>query len=1486
MVSIFKAIRDNDTQLLSYFIELATHDSSSSSSTQAVSKQTSQWLQQQLKSSGQKQFDLNKRSSRGKTALHYAVTWNRVEIASKLINCAQVDVNVRDRENGWTALHRCLYLGNLEIARLLLKRQDIDILVKDWEGLDAFELYNLTVANTFPKERILSKHDRLRQYDDMMEEEEENEAHHHTTKDALASRRGGGTDLYTWGHNTNYVLGHPDTENRTKPERVKLQLESQKSTFIMQRPDYLIETVVMSKYHMGILTTENSHNLLLCGFGSGGRLGTGKETDTQFTPIPVPWPERITSVALGRDHTLAVTENGSVISFGNNSYGQLGYETDNHGNSNKIPMQLVPRKIQAQSLKKQPILGAAASRVHSVVYTTTDIFTFGLNQGQLGYHQPDNESCQTSPRKVSMSTEIVQVVANDHCTAILNKSFQVILLCNYTQQKLFFPVNRFPSNMIVHRSEPTFMVKLVASGTEHLGAVSNTGDVFTWTCRSSHSRHSVDATNSRNNKQTQPTVVSAPKRIWTHLNKPHLAAVDASIGQHGEMLVCTVSGHVFKGGHIDKFGQIPHLQRCIRVCANASGAFAAIRSEHVLPPITCIAASTLEHDLSSSLPHMVTAKEFHMELSSLLQDMTTECDQQVQKYKVGADVDQDLVSKQQRTTRTKYSQLIVSAVDQAWHRIDQLSLQDESLDVLFCVDGRHIYCHSAIVRCRSNMFSQLVKCADRRSPSIMNGMTIKLEKRASDGRVVIHMDQCQLASMLLLLDYIYTDTYQHPMKAFFQIPDLCFKDLDSFTDKKAIQASAHHIQRDLVTLASVFQLPQLLSSAQQSFSHAPVPTLRDHLKSMLEKAKGTDVAIATKEEPHATYHRVILRQRCPYFKNLLQSGSVWIQKRPAETKDKCIQVNLNHIPNVTMDTIIQYIYVDQDKAALFNRIQQDKEESMVQFLVHFLCEADFLLLGRLKSITEQVLVPFIKLRSATTIFEYADACLADQLKSACLEFISVNLPVFLGSRMLDAVTDTLLRDLETYVRQVQISQAPTVIRGPPEQHVDADTEEDDIEFSSSLYALSRGDGSVVTFDEVFYTYYPEKPSVAKEKSTNKMILDSSEPQLMKQTPTTATASRVKRGTKVQLNDLESELNMMTAASSQRRRSSAGWATTTTPTASDATLERRLAQQQEVSDTPSLLTKPVWGKVPVVPVKPMSKIMSEIADAPVKESTSSAASSSSDRKGKKIYVPESLLEHIDQPSTPSIKETRPLYNPVDSLGASFQFTPIRRHNNTSNEDEASQKKSFQSILKQQELEENWLKSNKPKKSIALIQKEEQALTGLAQYYVQTLDILSGECITVAVVQARSIRKRDICNDSNLGYFITPNTVTGDQAFEYCQSLSGRLADIDTHNLVPLTALVNNCLGPSSRIHVQTWGANTFGVASLAMSTGPMAGYGTVSTASNGEALYALCAMTHDMMADNAFLQVSRNRVQMPEGKKVVKFKKEALVYIADAYFNFI
>jgi ankyrin repeat protein len=105
MVSIFKVIRDNDLHLLKFLINASTGDQHHTTYSN-VSKKDMQWIQQYLKQSGSKYFDLNKRSLKGRTALHCAVTWNRLEMAQALIECPQVNVNLCDRENGWTALHR------------------------------------------------------------------------------------------------------------------------------------------------------------------------------------------------------------------------------------------------------------------------------------------------------------------------------------------------------------------------------------------------------------------------------------------------------------------------------------------------------------------------------------------------------------------------------------------------------------------------------------------------------------------------------------------------------------------------------------------------------------------------------------------------------------------------------------------------------------------------------------------------------------------------------------------------------------------------------------------------------------------------------------------------------------------------------------------------------------------------------------------------------------------------------------------------------------------------------------------------------------------------------------------------------------------------------------------------------------------------------------------------------------------------------------
>lgn len=117
------------------------------------------------------------------------------------------------------------------------------------------------------------------------------------------------------------------------------------------------------------------------------------------------------------------------------------------------------------------------------------------------------------------------------------------------------------------------------------------------------------------------------------------------------------------------------------------------------------------------------------------------------------------------------------------------------------------------------------------------------------------------------------------------------------------------------------------------------------------------------------------------------------------------------------------------------------------------------------------------------------------------------------------------------------------------------------------------------------------------------------------------------------------------------------------------------------------------------------------------------------------MPEELLDEYEgdfsssRPTTSTALEDENSFNPNESLGSSFSITPIRRlhlNNNGSNRATVNgSQKSFQTIQRQQQLENKWRKELKPKKNIMKIQKEEEAIESIAQYYVQSLDVASGE-----------------------------------------------------------------------------------------------------------------------------------------------------------------
>lgn len=96
------------------------------------------------------------------------------------------------------------------------------------------------------------------------------------------------------------------------------------------------------------------------------------------------------SVAVGQDHTLALTKSGEVYSWGLNRFSQLGYvvEVSNTASSRlEEPIQHLPKKVVGL-LKKEVVLGVAASKNASACWTKDAVFTWGTNVGQLGTSHP------------------------------------------------------------------------------------------------------------------------------------------------------------------------------------------------------------------------------------------------------------------------------------------------------------------------------------------------------------------------------------------------------------------------------------------------------------------------------------------------------------------------------------------------------------------------------------------------------------------------------------------------------------------------------------------------------------------------------------------------------------------------------------------------------------------------------------------------------------------------------------------------------------------------------------------------------------------------------------------------------------------------------------------------------------------------------------------------------------------------------------------
>ena len=115
------------------------------------------------------------------------------------------------------------------------------------------------------------------------------------------------------------------------------------------------------------------------------RLGPAQHTQYNLKPLSN-FVQPISALALGQDHTLGLTKSGEVFSWGLNRFSQLGYVVEVSISSigrHEEPIQVIPKRVVGL-LRREVVIGVAASKNASACWTKETVFTWGTNTGQLG----------------------------------------------------------------------------------------------------------------------------------------------------------------------------------------------------------------------------------------------------------------------------------------------------------------------------------------------------------------------------------------------------------------------------------------------------------------------------------------------------------------------------------------------------------------------------------------------------------------------------------------------------------------------------------------------------------------------------------------------------------------------------------------------------------------------------------------------------------------------------------------------------------------------------------------------------------------------------------------------------------------------------------------------------------------------------------------------------------------------------------------------
>jgi len=174
---------------------------------------------------------------------------------------------------------------------------------------------------------------------------------------------GPGAKIAAWGDNFYGQLGTGDTNSSSVPLSVSL-------------PGGVTATAIAAG-HYHSLAIGSDGNAYAWGYNAYGQLGSGIATGTDSSvPVAVGVPVRVTAIAAGSYHSLAIGSDGNTYAWGNNGTGQLG---NNSTTESHVPVAVhLPAGVK-------PIAIAAGGNHSLAIGSNGKLYAWGSNVfGQLG----------------------------------------------------------------------------------------------------------------------------------------------------------------------------------------------------------------------------------------------------------------------------------------------------------------------------------------------------------------------------------------------------------------------------------------------------------------------------------------------------------------------------------------------------------------------------------------------------------------------------------------------------------------------------------------------------------------------------------------------------------------------------------------------------------------------------------------------------------------------------------------------------------------------------------------------------------------------------------------------------------------------------------------------------------------------------------------------------------------------------------------------